>query len=497
MAQLTKEFVDYLSSLLAKNAHASEINGKGHGLICDQEFKPGDDILIEDPYAAVLNDRSLSNHCSCCFVSGSDAKLSRCSKCRLVYYCSTQCQKIDWIHHQQECQGFIKLSPKQPKSIVRSICRVLRRRYRDLNSGGNDSIKPKFSFFANCVSHRSDFPPERLEDLVSGLALVKMCVGERMIPTDASSFIEMCCKMSTNGFTILSTAEELEPIGYGLYLGASMINHSCNPNAVALFNGAKLHVKCIRPIKTGEEITINYVDTLQPTALRRQELKSNFFFSCSCELCQNHLNGETQSEEMREAIQSPYSHESPEVTSLLADNDKYIKLLKSEGTKGNMEFPGQLENHYSNLRRYLHPLNYHYLQFANSYFSFLVKATNFDIPDVSSSPISQHLLSVSYSIQSAYQHYFPSLHPVLLLMEYNTLKLETWQIDESQLRNFSKLGEIKQKFIDFIKKCGELKKKYEIMFGKHSLVYRRVVDLDNNINETLREIVIVMSQGIE
>ena len=40
-------------------------------------------------------------------------------------------------------------------------------------------------------------------------------------------------RMSMNGFTI-SDSEQL-PIGHGVYLGASAINHSCRPNCLQTF----------------------------------------------------------------------------------------------------------------------------------------------------------------------------------------------------------------------------------------------------------------------
>lgn len=35
-------------------------------------------------------------------------------------------------------------------------------------------------------------------------------------------------------------------IGAGIYLGASIIDHSCNPNAVAVFEGTTLYIRALK-----------------------------------------------------------------------------------------------------------------------------------------------------------------------------------------------------------------------------------------------------------
>jgi len=40
----------------------------------------------------------------------------------------------------------------------------------------------------------------------------------------------------------------------GHYVRASVLDHSCRPNAVAVFSGTTLHVRCIRPISSAEPV---------------------------------------------------------------------------------------------------------------------------------------------------------------------------------------------------------------------------------------------------
>eukprot|EP01128_Nolandella_sp_AFSM9_P001940 TRINITY_DN12340_c0_g1_i1.p1 TRINITY_DN12340_c0_g1~~TRINITY_DN12340_c0_g1_i1.p1 ORF type:complete len:284 (-),score=42.03 TRINITY_DN12340_c0_g1_i1:166-1017(-) len=49
-----------------------------------------------------------STQCANCSSStpSSGNKLSRCSNCKLLHYCSSQCQRNHWPSHRDQCQGF-------------------------------------------------------------------------------------------------------------------------------------------------------------------------------------------------------------------------------------------------------------------------------------------------------------------------------------------------------------------------------------------------------
>lgn len=42
---------------------------------------------------------------------------------------------------------------------------------------------------------------------------------------------------------------EMNSIGTGIYLGASVIDHSCTPNAVAVFQGTTLSIRAVENIR--------------------------------------------------------------------------------------------------------------------------------------------------------------------------------------------------------------------------------------------------------
>ena len=51
----------------------------------------------------IINGVVIERVCALC--SKKECKLSHCSKCRAVYYCSKECQKADWGRHKAECDS--------------------------------------------------------------------------------------------------------------------------------------------------------------------------------------------------------------------------------------------------------------------------------------------------------------------------------------------------------------------------------------------------------
>jgi FKBP-type peptidyl-prolyl cis-trans isomerase len=54
--------------------------------------------------------RIFCNLPTCRKLAAEDVKLSRCSSCKSVFYCSTQCQRSDWKKHKSVCNELKKLA---------------------------------------------------------------------------------------------------------------------------------------------------------------------------------------------------------------------------------------------------------------------------------------------------------------------------------------------------------------------------------------------------
>ena len=73
-----------------------------------------------------------------------------------------------------------------------------------------------------------------------------------------TTIVHVFCLLEVNAFGI--SDKMLLRAGTGLYWPANLINHSCRPNCVAVFNGRKLFIVPCRAIAQGDELTISYID---------------------------------------------------------------------------------------------------------------------------------------------------------------------------------------------------------------------------------------------
>uniref|UniRef100_A0A8D0BYJ2 SET and MYND domain containing 3 n=1 Tax=Salvator merianae TaxID=96440 RepID=A0A8D0BYJ2_SALMN len=71
------------------------------------------------------------------------------------------------------------------------------------------------------------------------------------------------------------------------FLSMSLLNNSCDPNCVIVFEGPQLHLRAVREIHKGEELTISYVETMTPSPERQQHLRRQYCFDCDCLMCQS------------------------------------------------------------------------------------------------------------------------------------------------------------------------------------------------------------------
>eukprot|EP00755_Sulcionema_specki_P036619 Sspe_Gene.107291::Locus_85396_Transcript_1_1_Confidence_1.000_Length_1283::g.107291::m.107291/K11426/SMYD; SET and MYND domain-containing protein len=99
---------------------------------------------------------------------------------------------------------------------------------------------------------------------------------------DAGLIAEALCKTRVNSFAVGGVERK---VGDGLYLTASVFNHSCSPNALATFTGPSLRVVAVGNIAVGDEVCIAYTDLGQGTPARRADLLAGHHFVCCCDRC--------------------------------------------------------------------------------------------------------------------------------------------------------------------------------------------------------------------
>lgn len=141
--------------------------------------------------------------------------------------------------------------------------------------------------FSDLMSHVDEIRNDtsRCEEFAQLCTALIAFVGDSINLPDSSAVFDMFGKMSVNSYSICDA--EMQPIGAGVYLGASLLDHSCRPNAVAVFSGTTLQVRCIRPISSAEPVIISYIDQLDTTSERRSQLEHCYYFTCQCESCRD------------------------------------------------------------------------------------------------------------------------------------------------------------------------------------------------------------------
>ncbi len=79
----------------------------------------------------------------------------------------------------------------------------------------------------------------------------------------------------------------MSQIGVALYTTLSLVNSSCNPNALRIRFGDTLVLFAAYPVRAGEEVTTLYFEVFAnaPKPERQLKLKDDYFFDCRCVAC--------------------------------------------------------------------------------------------------------------------------------------------------------------------------------------------------------------------
>nr|CAB3499011.1 unnamed protein product [Digitaria exilis] len=256
------------------------IPGKGRGLVAARTFFPGEVIISQEPYVSTPNKILVGSSCDHCFASNN---LKKCSVCRVTWYCSSDCQKKEWKQHQLECRAMAALPEDRKKMLtptIRLMVRlILKRKLQNekvIPSSGIDN----YYLVDILESHISEVDENQLILYAQMANLVNLILPS--LELDLKEIAHTFSKFACNAHTICDP--ELRPLGTGLYPVISIINHSCVPNAVLIFDGRTAYVRALQPISKDEEVSISYIETAAVTKKRQNDLKQ-YFFACACPRC--------------------------------------------------------------------------------------------------------------------------------------------------------------------------------------------------------------------
>ncbi|XP_072935270.1 histone-lysine N-methyltransferase SMYD3 isoform X2 [Epargyreus clarus] len=250
----------------------------------DSSVKAGDLILTEEPFAYILSSKEQGIRCDNCLER---CKLLKCSGCQFVYYCGRVCQKEAWSDHKWECANLKRIAPKVIPDGARLLARVINRLQRgDGSTYRGFYSATSFRMWKDLMSHYSDLKADKKRmDHFSTLCVVLFEYLKDLSLPNTVDLMGLYGRMVINSFTILDM--DMNSIGSGIYLASSIIDHSCDPNAVATFDGRTISIRAIKdmPCLDWRHIRISYIDLMKTSYERQMELQENYYFLCQCDRC--------------------------------------------------------------------------------------------------------------------------------------------------------------------------------------------------------------------
>lgn len=250
-----------------------------------EKVKSGDIIIASRPFVHCLATSSRGKRCEGCYQK---AKLKLACGCNCVFYCSRKCQEQDAEFHEDECMYFRRKRSPPGSDTARFLLRFLLRMRKD-GHRVSDVVpwKEEKRKFKDLLDHFDDIVNGRMyrRDMINAYyeEMIKI-MGLEDAP-DPDYFLECYGRMAINSFNILD--ENQEAIGLALYLGPSIMDHSCQPNAAVNFDGINIVVRSLidRDELDFSEVQISYISLLEHTQRRREHLRKHYYFECQCIRC--------------------------------------------------------------------------------------------------------------------------------------------------------------------------------------------------------------------
>lgn len=283
--------------LRAHNLDLVDDESKHRKVLALKPLKRGSVAIESQPLAFVPLPSARADICNFCFRRGTRATpLQRCSRCQSAYFCSKHCfQKAWFAHHQYVCktdQAQQGLQDDQEQDfmdelmlerVLITIARAKKHITQQHHTPDDLSQCAQLEAFSSLMSHETKQPNELLDRFKQIATNVLQKPHIKSLGVDPAALLIYLCRFHCNNFGIIDN--QLFPIGEGTYPIGSLFNHSCRPNAVALYNGTTQMIRLIEDVNAGEEITIAYVDIAHSRSDRTQQLADKYFFKCDCPRC--------------------------------------------------------------------------------------------------------------------------------------------------------------------------------------------------------------------
>jgi len=320
----------------------------------------------------------------------------------------------------------LKCEKSLPDLSVLFLARLFRKVDRENGSDPLIAAKPdELISIQELESNYDKLTPGQQGDI--GIFLSKFqAIWGRKFPlpfNSARKMLDLVAAIKNNQFAICDEEKSTTELGSGIYLNASLLNHSCEPNAVPLFSGLKLYVKALKKINAGEEICISYTDTSAITSDRRTCLEDIYRFKCCCIKCCSDFGTAVDLKKMSDLKGNALEEDDPAIKSVkvaLSDLDGFRKnkdwKLMAESAKGWLA------------RKMLPDHNIFWVRLNEFAFDAGIETHDWELA-----------LKAAGSIIPAYKEYFGANHPTLgiTLMKFGKIlsHLEKYKEAEEYFRS--------------------------------------------------------------
>ncbi|CAM9909254.1 unnamed protein product [Ectocarpus sp. 12 AP-2014] len=291
----------------------TEDSVSGRCVIASRDLNAGELVLREPPFVKVVRRDCASRQCACCCQQVTEqGKIE--ADVPFAVYCSRACRAQEDALRAAEANALGKLAGISAArdvdiDLLRMLLRLLITRAKALGlrdpSGNSDSasrgvdeegeggtigeglfLRQQWHNLYALMHHREAMAPEWIS-VVREAGEDLLHILPEWVRFDVEEVVQLACRVNVNAHGLRDDSGSNLVIGVGMFPLAAMINHACRPNCTFVYFGGNLEVRTLEPVSAGTELSVYYIDLLQSTAARRQELLTSKHFLCKCSRCEN------------------------------------------------------------------------------------------------------------------------------------------------------------------------------------------------------------------
>ncbi|CAH0521915.1 unnamed protein product [Peronospora belbahrii] len=237
--------------------------------------------------------------CGWCFAS--QVSLFRCTGCRKARYCSRACQQRDWSQHRRECSAWRSIPAANNLPTVLLVCRLAAKLF--LGSIINEEERNQVFKLRHHLDDHLECKRQQFKEMSQLVLLLllqyKGDTKQQIVSFDKlqndleMEILRLFGRVNCNAFSVANNVTN-EALGIALFPHGALFNHDCDPNCIVSFKGREMLVHVVKDVGVGQELTVSYIELLQSTEARRNELKDSYFFDCQCARCKAAMKEEVE-----------------------------------------------------------------------------------------------------------------------------------------------------------------------------------------------------------